>query len=84
MVQLFRQGPDLRLHLCVVHHCYIAVSSGSNIKNLVNRYTILHLAHSRLDIVQGQVADLVFQTVEIHLRALHKAAKDTQQNQLIN
>jgi hypothetical protein len=28
--------------------------------------TILHLADSRLDIIQAQVADLLFQTVEIH------------------
>lgn len=28
--------------------------------------TILDLAHSRLEIVHGQVADLVFEVVEIH------------------
>lgn len=28
--------------------------------------TILDLAHSRLEIVQGQVADLVLEVIEIH------------------
>jgi len=31
-----------------------------------NPRTILDLAHTRLEIIQGQIADLVAQTVEIH------------------
>ena len=31
-----------------------------------NKLTILNLAHARLEIIQGQVADLVLQAREIH------------------
>ena len=32
----------------------------------VGGLTILHLADTRLEVIQGQVADLVFEVVEIH------------------
>ena len=35
--------------------------------------TILHLPHARLDVVEGQVADLRLETVEIHVSCRVKA-----------
>lgn len=62
---------DLGLHFGVIHDSYpIPIISDTAWllmgKAIAVERTILNLANTGLEIVQGQVADLVFEAIEIH------------------
>ena len=50
-----------------------AIRSQFNVMLDRTLHTILHLPHARLDVVEGQVADLRLETVEIHVSCRVKA-----------
>jgi hypothetical protein len=57
------------LHLGIVHHRYnlIPLANGSAPREVLLRsHTILNLPDAGLDIVQRQVGDRVFDSIEIH------------------
>lgn len=74
------QQTNLGLHLGIVHNGYngavsLELPEWQDASRLQSRkdkrtdetgHTILNLAHACLEIIQGQVADLIFEVIQVH------------------
>jgi hypothetical protein len=68
---------DLRLHFRVVHYRWNISQLMWKLREPVYRirHTILNLPHPCLDVVQGQVAHLVLQAIQIHFSTSLKSSR---------